>query len=104
MALFGIPKDLKDLMNSKKSGVALALLAAGTLIYHGIKAGCRALGNYIEERAKRKTNRMQADSMTEFENLKFEHRKAERAEKEEYARRIRQESKSSQETNTTPEC
>ena len=25
MALFGIPKDLKDLMNSKKPGVALAL-------------------------------------------------------------------------------
>lgn len=103
MALFGIPKDLKDLMNSKKPGVALALLAAGTLIYHGIKAACRSLGNHIDERAKRKTNRMQADSMTEFENLKFEHRKAERAEKEEYARRRRQESKSSQETNTTPE-
>lgn len=103
MALFGIPKDLKDLMNSKKPGVALALLAAGTLIYHGIKAGCRSLGNHIDERAKRKTNKMQADRMTEFENLKFEHRKAERAEKEEYARRRRQESKSSQETNTTPE-
>ena len=103
MALFGIPKDLKDLMNSKKPGVALALLAAGTLIYHGIKAGCRSLGNHIDERVKRKTNKMQADRMTEFENLKFEHRKAERAEKEEYAKRRRQESKSSQETNTTPE-
>ena len=103
MALFGIPKDLKDLMNSKKPGVGLVLLAAGTLIIYGIKAGSRSLGNYLDERAKRKTNRMQADSMTEFENLKFEHRKAERAEREEYARRRRQESKSSQETNTTPE-
>lgn len=103
MALFGIPKDLKDLMNSKKPGVALALLAAGTLIYHGIKAGSRSLGNYFDERAKRKTNRMQADSMTEFENLKFEHRKAERAEREEYARRRRQEYKSSQNQEATPE-
>lgn len=103
MALFGIPKDLKDLMNSKKPGVALALLAAGTLIYHGIKAGCRSLGDYFEEKAKRKTNKMQADRMTEFENLKFEHRKAERTEKEEYARRRRQESKSSQDQEATPE-
>ena len=95
--------DWKAIDRCKNPKKVIGIIALVTLAVCGTKELCKAAANSIIEWNKRRTNKKHAKQMTELENLKFEHRKAERAEKEEYAKRRRQESKSSQETNTTPE-
>lgn len=101
MALIGIPRDLKDIMRSDKPGKKIALLAAATIVVSGIKMGWRSLGNYIDERVKRKTNKKQVENLTVLENLKHQHRQEERKQKKDYARRRREEYK--QQPETTPD-
>lgn len=95
--------DWKAIDRCKNPKKVIGIITLVTFAVCGTKELCKAAANSIIEWNKRRTNKKHAKQMTELENLKFEHRKAERAEREEYARRRRQEYKSSQETNTTPE-
>lgn len=95
--------DWKAIDRCKNPKKVIGIITLVTLAVCGTKELCKAAANSIIEWNKRRTNKKHAKQMTELENLKFEHRKAERAEREEYARRRRQEYKSSQDQEATPE-
>lgn len=95
--------DWKAIDRCKNPKKVIGIITLVTFAVCGTKELCKAAANSIIEWNKRRTNKKHAKQMTELENLKFEHRKAERAEREEYARRRRQEYKSSQNQEATPE-